>query len=127
MSAYASTTHWISEKLAFSCLAMLGNATLTIVMSSSSMNVAVQTTTSVHHLRSIGRRCYLLARRYARPYTGSAAPLVGLESSESRCAMTAAISAGLTHRSKSASGIEPRLAGTSPVAIRLQIGAGTRP
>src|SRR5579859_5111031 len=43
----------MSEKLAFSCLAMLGSATLTIVMSSRSMNVATQTTISVHHLRSI--------------------------------------------------------------------------
>jgi len=33
---------------------MSGSATLTTVMSSSSMNVAMQTATSVHHLRSMG-------------------------------------------------------------------------
>ena len=32
---------------------MAGSATFTIVMSSSSMNVAMQTTMSVHHLRSM--------------------------------------------------------------------------
>ncbi len=50
VSAYASTTHCRSEKLAFSARWMSGSATFTIVMSSSSMNVPRQTATSVHHL-----------------------------------------------------------------------------
>ena len=40
VSAYASITHWMSEKLACRSLAIFGSATFTIVMSSSSMNVA---------------------------------------------------------------------------------------
>src|SRR5436305_10808883 len=43
----------MSEKLAFRSLAIFGSATFTIVMSSSSMNVPMHTTISVHHLRSI--------------------------------------------------------------------------
>ena len=40
VSAYASITHWMSEKLALRSREMFGSATFTIVMSSSSMNVA---------------------------------------------------------------------------------------
>ena len=50
--AYASTTHCRSEKLECKAVWMSGNATLTIVMSSKSMNVPRQTATSVHHLSS---------------------------------------------------------------------------
>src|ERR1700678_2087611 len=52
VSEYASITHWRSLKLACSDRWMSGSATLTTVMSSSSMNVAVQTAIRVHHLRS---------------------------------------------------------------------------
>ena len=48
-------THCTSLKLAPSSSAMSGSATFTIVMSSSSMNVAEQTASRVHHLRSILR------------------------------------------------------------------------
>src|SRR3954468_831245 len=41
-------THCRSEKLVFRSLAISGSATLTTVMSSSSMNVATQTAASVH-------------------------------------------------------------------------------
>src|SRR3954469_1106349 len=41
-------THCRSLKLVFRSLAMSGSATFTIVMSSSSMNVATQTAASVH-------------------------------------------------------------------------------
>src|SRR3954468_13407483 len=57
VSAYASTTHCRSAKDACSDVWMSGNATFTIVMSSSSMNVPKQTATSVHHL--FGSRCCL--------------------------------------------------------------------
>ena len=50
VSAYASTTHCRSEKLAVSPVWMSGRATLTMVTSSSSMNVPRQTATRVHHL-----------------------------------------------------------------------------
>ena len=46
-------THCTSLKLASSSPEMSGSATFTIVMSSSSMNVARQTASRVHHLRSI--------------------------------------------------------------------------
>src|SRR5215469_2217677 len=52
VSEYASTTHCRSEKLELSERWMSGSATFTTVMSSRSMNVAVQTAISVHHLRS---------------------------------------------------------------------------
>src|SRR3954452_13025100 len=52
-SAYASTTHCRSEKEASSARSIAGRATFTIVMSSRSMKVAVQTATSVHHFRAI--------------------------------------------------------------------------
>ncbi len=61
VSAYASITHWMSEKLACREVAIFGSATFTIVMSSSSMNVATQTTISVHHLRSISRDSIIAA------------------------------------------------------------------
>src|SRR5437588_3702920 len=44
----------MSEKPAFSEVAIFGSATFTIVMSSSSMNVPTQTTSRVHHFRSMG-------------------------------------------------------------------------
>src|SRR5919199_974306 len=46
-------THWRSVKLAFRSCSIDGRATFTIVMSTRSMKVAVQTATSVHHLRSM--------------------------------------------------------------------------
>ena len=52
-SAYASTTHWRSENEAWSARSIAGSATFTIVMSSSSMNVAVQTVRSVQPLLPI--------------------------------------------------------------------------
>src|ERR1700678_3328157 len=52
VSEYASITHWRSLKLACSDRWMSGSATLTTVMSNSSMKVAVQTAMRVHHLRS---------------------------------------------------------------------------
>src|SRR3974390_3304532 len=48
----ASPTHCRSEKLECSSRWMSGSATFTTVMSRRSMNVAVQTAISVHHLRS---------------------------------------------------------------------------
>ena len=48
MIAYASTTHCSPVRLAFSDRCTLGSATLTIVMSTKSMNVVTQTATSVH-------------------------------------------------------------------------------
>ena len=53
VSAYASTTHWSWAKLASSSRWMSGSATLTTVMSSSNMKIAVHTAISVHHLRSM--------------------------------------------------------------------------
>src|SRR3954468_18160758 len=53
-SVYASTTHWRSAKLPPRSLRMLGKAVLTTVMSSSSMNVAMEAAPSIHHLRVIG-------------------------------------------------------------------------
>jgi hypothetical protein len=50
VSAYASTIHCRSEKLEFSACWISGRATVTIVTSSSSMNVPRHTATSVHHL-----------------------------------------------------------------------------
>ena len=52
--AYASTTHCRSLKLASRSRWISGSATLTMVMSSSSMNIATQVASRVHHLRSIG-------------------------------------------------------------------------
>src|SRR5215212_6716737 len=52
ISEYASMTHWMSAKSACSDRPMSGSATLTIVMSSKSMNTATQTTMSVSHFRS---------------------------------------------------------------------------
>src|SRR5262245_46217407 len=54
VSAYASTTHWRSVKLAPRSSRIEGSATLTTVISSRSMKVAAETATSVHHLRAIG-------------------------------------------------------------------------
>src|SRR5262245_49667461 len=45
-------THWRSDSVALSCCWMSGSATLTIVMSSRSMNTPVQTAARVHHLGS---------------------------------------------------------------------------
>ena len=53
VSAYASTTHWRSVKLAPRSSRIDGSATLTTVMSSSSMKVATETAIRVHHLRSM--------------------------------------------------------------------------
>src|SRR5215208_565536 len=53
VSEYASTTHWRLERLAPRLDWMSGSATLTTVMSSSSMNVATHTASKVHHLRAI--------------------------------------------------------------------------
>lgn len=53
ISAYASITHCRSEKLECRSFWMSGRATFTIVMSSRSMNVAVQAASRVHHFRSI--------------------------------------------------------------------------
>src|SRR4051794_12898296 len=47
LTAYASTTHCKPVRLASSSCWMLGSATFTIVMSTSSMNVVAQTATSV--------------------------------------------------------------------------------
>ena len=47
-------THCRSVKLAPRSSRIEGSATLTTVMSSSSMKVATETAISVHHLRSIG-------------------------------------------------------------------------
>jgi hypothetical protein len=52
-SVYASITHCRSVKLAPRSFWTEGSAVLTTVMSSSSMNVPMHTTISVHHLRSI--------------------------------------------------------------------------
>ena len=49
VSAYASITHCRSSNEAPRSRSMYGSATFTTVMSSSSMNVATQTATSVHH------------------------------------------------------------------------------
>jgi hypothetical protein len=53
LSAYASTTHCRSLKLALSDDWIAGRATFTIVTSSSSMKVPTHTAINVHHLRSI--------------------------------------------------------------------------
>ena len=53
VSAYASTTHCRSVKEVFSSLRMSGSATLTTVMSRSSMNTATHTTMRTRHFRSI--------------------------------------------------------------------------
>ena len=50
VSAYASTIHCRSEKLAPSPRWISGSATVTMVISSSSMNMPRHTATSVHHL-----------------------------------------------------------------------------
>ena len=55
VSAYASTTHCRSVKEVFSSLSMFGSATLTTVMSRSSMNTATHTTIRTRHFRSIRR------------------------------------------------------------------------
>ena len=54
VSAYASRTHCTSLKLACRPAWIAGWATMTIVTSSSSMNVPVHTASSVHHFLSIG-------------------------------------------------------------------------
>jgi hypothetical protein len=46
---------------------MSGKATLTTVMSSSNMNVATQTMTSVHHLRSIAGSSSRFVRKSDHP------------------------------------------------------------
>ena len=53
MMAYASITHWTSANVECRPDWISGSATITIVTSSRSMNVAAQTTTSVHHFLSI--------------------------------------------------------------------------
>ena len=53
VSAYASTTHCRSVKEVFSSLSISGSATLTTVMSRSSMNTATHTTINTRHFRSI--------------------------------------------------------------------------
>src|SRR4051794_38670180 len=53
VSAYASITHCSSVNDASSELWIDGSATFTTVMSSSSMKIATQTETSVHHFRSM--------------------------------------------------------------------------
>jgi len=53
VNEYASTTHCRLERLALRSCWMSGRATLTTVMSSSSMNVATHTAISVHHFRAI--------------------------------------------------------------------------
>ena len=64
----------MSEKLAFKSPAIFGRATLTIVMSSNNMNVATQTTISVHHFRSISGSYWpasqLSTQRARRPRRG---------------------------------------------------------
>ena len=50
---YESTTHWRSVRLAPRSRSISGSATFTIVMSSRSMNVAIETVINVHHLRAI--------------------------------------------------------------------------
>ena len=52
VSAYASMIHCNCEKLASRSLSTSGSATFTIVMSSRSMKIAVQTAINAHHLRS---------------------------------------------------------------------------
>src|SRR3712207_6183295 len=47
-------THWRSVNVASRPRSIDGSATFTIVTSSSSMKIAVQLASSVHHLRSIG-------------------------------------------------------------------------
>ncbi len=53
VSAYASTTHCRSVKEVFRSLSISGSATLTTVMSRSSMNTATHTTINTRHFRSI--------------------------------------------------------------------------
>ena len=53
LNAYASTTHCRSENWVWRSAAMAGSATFTIVMSSRSMNVAVQTAKSVQRWREV--------------------------------------------------------------------------
>src|SRR5215211_6381063 len=53
VSAYASTTHWRSPKLAPRSPRIDGSATFTTVISSSSMNVATEAAINVHHFRFI--------------------------------------------------------------------------
>ena len=56
-SAYASITHCRSLKLAPRSARIAGSATLTTVMSSSSMKVAADTAIRVHHFRVITTPC----------------------------------------------------------------------
>src|SRR3954451_5859061 len=58
-------THCRSLNVASSSRAMSGSATLTIVMSSSSMNVARHTASRVHHLRSMTAEITEVANRTA--------------------------------------------------------------
>ena len=53
VSAYASTTHCRSVKDVFRSFSICGSATLTTVMSRSSMNTATHTTINTRHFRSI--------------------------------------------------------------------------
>src|SRR4051794_33395191 len=72
ISVYASTTHWRLVRLALKSRWMLGSATFTIVMSTSSMNVATQTARRVHHFRSMTS----ILKTVVRPL-GALAPLEG--------------------------------------------------
>ena len=86
--------------------AMSGSATFTIVMSSSSMNVATQTAPSVHQRRSVGvwsraRSCPSVYGDVARRWSRSRRRSRG-------SAMTRAISAGVTHAIVVGVGLRPR-------------------
>ena len=69
-SAYASTTHCRSVKLASRSSRIDGSATFTTVMSSSSMNVATETAIKVHHLRCIGPPCHIGSVSCVNPVDG---------------------------------------------------------
>jgi hypothetical protein len=71
VSAYASITHCRSASEAWKACWMYGSATLTIVMSSSSMNTPVHTASRVHHLRSIRSTSCSSAGFEASTYTES--------------------------------------------------------
>ena len=59
--------------------------------------------------------------RYARPYTGSAAPLTSRESSDSKNAITEDAESSETHFVGSAEGIDERFAGVSIVLGRIEL------
>jgi len=74
-SEYASTIHWSWSNVVLSSVEIFGNATDTIDVSSRSMKFAMQTTTSVHHLRELDelvRNLRGLAITWATPLTCSA-------------------------------------------------------